>query len=126
MPQRASKTFITVVTCAALLFAQGWIGAAGAAEWPTWPRQKVPAPETTPGAPPPAPAPAPSAPAPEAAKPGSEAPAKAGEAAGKKTAGGIKAGTIGWAALIAAGIAGVAIAVGGGGGGGGGTTSSHP
>ena len=98
------------MTCAALLSAQGWIGAAGAADWPTWPRPVPPPPETT-TAPP---APAPEAPAPEAAKPGSEAAAKAGEAAGKKTAGGIKAGTIGWAALIAAGVAGIAIAIGGG------------
>jgi len=121
MVHLSRKTFITAVTCAALLSAQGWIGAAGAAEWPTWPRPVPPPPETT-TAPPPAPAPAPAPPAAEAAKPGSEAAAKAGEAAGKKTAGGIKAGTIAWAALIAAGIAGIAIAVGGGGGG---TTSNH-
>ncbi len=113
------KPFIAAMTCAALLFAQGWIRAAGAAEWPTWPRPIAPAPETTPGKP--EPAPSPEAPAPDTAQPGSEAASKAGETAGKKTAGGIKAGTVAKWALIGAGIVGIAIAVGGGGG----TTSNH-
>ncbi len=116
MPHPFRTPFIAAMTCAALLSAPGWIGAAGAVEWPTWPRPKAPA--TTPGAP--ETAPSPPAPAPEAAPPASKAAAKAGEAAGKKTAGGIKAGTIGKAALIAAGIVGIAIAIGGGG-----STSNH-
>ncbi len=111
---------VVALTCAAFLCAHVWIGAASAAEWPTWPRPKAPAPEST--QPPPAPTTQP-APAPGTAPPPSPA-AKAGEKAGKKTAGGIKAGTIGWGVLIAAGIAGIAIALGGGGGGGG-TTTNH-
>ncbi len=111
MPHTLRKSFVVLATCIALLCAQGWIASASAAEWPTWPRQKAPAP----AAPAPAPQqPAPS-PAPEAAKPESEAAAKAGEAAGKKTAGGIRIGTVAKWALIVGGIAGIAIAVGGGG-----------
>jgi hypothetical protein len=42
--------------------------------------------------------------------------AKAGDAAGTKTATGMSAGTIGWIALGAAAVIGVAVAAGGGGG----------
>ena len=51
--------------------------------------------------------------------------AKAGDAAGKKAATGLSAGTIGWIAVGAAAVIGIAIAAGGGGGGSG-TTSNHP
>ncbi len=117
---------VVALTCAAFLFVQGGIAMGAETDWQTWPGPKTP-PTTQPAPPAPA-APAPkgapkTAPkgAPKAAAPATPA-AKAGEKAGKKTAGGIKAGTIGWGLLIAAGIAGVAIAVGGGGGG---TTSNH-
>ena len=50
--------------------------------------------------------------------------AKAGDAAGTKTATGISAGTIGWIALGAAAVIGIAVAAGGGGGGGS-TTPAH-
>jgi hypothetical protein len=46
----------------------------------------------------------------------------AGDAAGKKTATGLSAGTIGWIAVGVAAIIGIAIAAGSGGGG---TTSNH-
>ena len=46
----------------------------------------------------------------------------AGDAAGKKAESGLSSGTIGWIALGAAAILGIAI---GAGGGGGGTTSNH-
>ena len=46
----------------------------------------------------------------------------AGDAAGKKAATGLSSGTIGWMAVGAAAIIGIAIAAGGGGGG---TTSNH-
>ncbi len=115
MPHPFRKPLVALLACAALVCAQGWIAAASAAEWQTWPRQPAPAP----GAPAPQPAPQPPTTAPTPPPSGAT---KAGEAAGKKTAGGIKAGTIGWAALIAAGIAGIAIAVGSGGGG---SSSNH-
>lgn len=105
------KPLVALLACVTLLLAQGWFGAASAAEWPTWPRPKAPATETAPAPETPA---APQAPAPETAPPAPGAAAKAGETAGKKTAGGIKAGTIAWGALIAAGVAGIAIAVFGG------------
>lgn len=91
------KSVLAALTCAALLLAQGWIGTAVAAEWPTWPRPKPPASGTTP------------APHPE-----SEAAAEKGEEDGKKAAGWLKTGTVAKAALVAAGIAGVAIAIGSG------------
>ncbi len=120
MPRTLRKPFVLLATCCmALLCAQGWIASAPAAEWPTWPPQKAVPPGVAPAPAPKQPAPAPP---PEAAKPESEAAAKAGESAGKKTAGGIKTGTIVKAALIAGAIAGVAIAIGGGGGG---STSNH-
>jgi hypothetical protein len=49
--------------------------------------------------------------------------ATAGEEAGKKTYAGMSAGTIGWIALGAAAVIGIAVAAGGGGGGGGSTTT---
>ena len=51
--------------------------------------------------------------------------AKAGDAAGKNTAKGVSAGTIGWIAAGTAAVIGIAIAVGSGGGGGGSTTPAH-
>jgi hypothetical protein len=48
--------------------------------------------------------------------------AQAGDAAGKKTAKGVSAGTIGWIAAGTAAVVGIAIAVGSGGGG---STSNH-
>lgn len=106
MTRRFRKPFVAAATCAAFLSLQGPIGTARAAEWPTWPRPRPAAP--SPESPKPAPAP-------DTARPGTDAAAKAGEAAGKKTAAGISAGTIGWAALITAGVVGIAVAVGGGG-----------
>ncbi len=113
MARKFHRPFVAAVLCAALVSAHGWIGTAAAAddEWPTWPRPKAAPEEVVPQRPPGPETP----PAPTAPKPGSEAAAGAGEAAGKKTDGGIKAGTVAKAALIAAGIAGIAIAVGGGG-----------
>jgi len=49
--------------------------------------------------------------------------ANAGDAAGKQTATGLSSGTIGWIAVGAAVVIGIAIAAGSGGGGG--TTSNH-
>jgi hypothetical protein len=109
MVRPVRKSVIAALTCAALLFAQGWIGTAVAAEWPTWPRPKTPAPETTP------------APAPTATPSESEAAAKKGEEDGKKAAGWLKSGTVTKAALVAAGIVGIAIAIGGGS-----SSSNHP
>ncbi len=114
MSRTFRKPLIAALACAVLVCAQGWIAAASAADWPTWPRPKASSPT-----PPEAPAPAPGTPAAETAVPQAAAPeaapasgaAKAGETAGKKTAGGIKAGTIGWIALITAGVAGGAIAI---------------
>ncbi len=111
MPHTPGRLLVVLATCVALLCAQGWVGAASAVEWPTWPRPKAPAPETAPA---PEPQPPAAAPAPEAAKPESEAAAKAGEAAGKKTAGGIRIGTVAKWTLIIGGIAGIAVAVFGG------------
>jgi len=56
-------------------------------------------------------------------KPAADGAAQAGDAAGKKTAKGVSAGTIGWIAAGTAAAIGIAIAVGGGGGGGGSTTN---
>ena len=52
--------------------------------------------------------------------------AQAGDAAGKNAATGLSSGTIGWIALGAAAVIGIAVAAGGGGGGGGNTTPTHP
>jgi hypothetical protein len=54
--------------------------------------------------------------------PGANGAAQAGDAAGKKTANGVSAGTIGWIAAGTAAAIGIAIAVGSGGGG---STSNH-
>jgi hypothetical protein len=91
------KNIVSILTIAAFFtVAQGAAMFAFAAdEWETWPRKKAPATET--GAPGPA--------------------GMAGEEAGKKVSGGISAGTIGWAAAIAAGLIVIGVAAGGGGGG---------
>jgi hypothetical protein len=90
----------------------GTVSRAVAAEtWETWPKKAA-----EPGVPPPSTPPADSSGA-----------AVAGEEAGTKTATGLSAGTIGWIALGAAAIIGIAVAAGSGGGGGGGsTTPAHP
>jgi len=54
--------------------------------------------------------------------PGANGAAQAGDAAGKTTAKGLSAGTIGWIAAGTAAVVGIAIAVGSGGGG---STSNH-
>ncbi len=126
-PLKAAVTALTIGCF--LVFAQGSVTCVFAADaggpapqlaqtWESWPRKSV-----EPGVEkPPPPTAVPPAAAPSVAAPPSAA-AAAGEAAGKKTATGISAGTIGWIALgIGAAFAvGVAAA---GGGGGDGTTSS--
>lgn len=106
------KSLVAFLACVALL-SGGLAAKATAAEWPTWPRTKPVAPATSPGTP---------APPPESAKPATEAAGKPGEEGGKKVAAGITAGTVAKGALIAAGIVGIAIAIGGGGGG---TATNH-
>ena len=54
------------------------------------------------------------------AKPDTNGAAKAGDAAGKKASTGLSSGTIGWIAVGAAAVIGIAVAVGGGG-----STSNH-
>jgi hypothetical protein len=97
------------IFCAAcfLTMSLGSVSRAVAAEtWETWPKKTV-----EPGVtPPPA--------------EGTGA-AEAGDAAGKKTAKGLSAGTIGWIALGTAAVIGIGVAAGGGGGGGS-TTPVHP
>ncbi len=98
---------VVAILCAAcfLIISLGSVSRAVAADtWETWPKKTA-----EPGVEP---------------KPGTDAngAAQAGDAAGKKTATGLSAGTIGWIAVGVAAIIGVAIAVGGGGGG---STSNH-
>ena len=111
----AVKSVIAVLSAACFLTASiGTVSRAMAAEtWETWPKKTV-----EPGVQPPPP----STPPADAA-----GAAIAGEEAGTKTATGLSAGTIGWIALGAAAIIGIAVAAGGGGGGGGeSTTPAHP
>ena len=54
--------------------------------------------------------------------PGANGAAQAGDTAGRKTAKGVSAGTIGWIAAGTAAVVGIAIAIGSGGGG---STSNH-
>jgi hypothetical protein len=99
---------VLAVLCAAcfLTVSLGSVSRAVAAEpFETWPKKKI-----EPGMEP---------------EPATEGAAQAGDAAGKKSATGLSAGTIGWIAAGTAAVVGIAIAAGGGGGGGG-TTSSHP
>jgi hypothetical protein len=98
---------IVAILCAAcfLTMTLGSVSRAVAADtFETWPKKT-----TEPGV---APAPAP---APEA-----NGAAKEGDNAGKKAAAGLSSGTIGWMAVGAAAIIGIAIAAGGGG-----STSNH-
>ena len=57
--------------------------------------------------------------------PGANGAAQAGDTAGVETSKGLSGGTIGWIALGAAAVIGIAVAAGGGGGGGS-TTPAHP
>ncbi len=98
---------VVAILCAAcfLTMSIGTVTRAVAAEtWETWPKKAV-----EPGV-----------------EPSTDAggAAKAGEEAGKKTSTGLSTGTIGWIALGAAAVIGIALAAGGGGGGGG-STSNH-
>ena len=106
---RSSVKSVVAILCAAcfLTMSLGSVSRAVAADtWETWPKKTAepgvaPNPATDNGA------------------------AKAGDAAGKKSAKGLSAGTIGWIAAGTAAVIGIAIAAGGGGGGGS-TTSAHP
>ena len=102
---------VVAILCAACFLAMslGSVSRAVAADtWDTWPRKTV-----EPGV---------------SAKLDTSASgaAQAGDAAGKKTAKGLTAGTIGWIAAGTAAVIGIAIAAGSGGGGGGSTTPVHP
>lgn len=119
MKQRAraisfSKAVALLSIAAFLIAAQGSLTNALGAEWQLWPKGR--------GNDAPAATPVPPA---KPATPEAEAAAKAGEEGGKTVAAGATTGTIGKAALIAAGVLGIALAVGGGGGGGTTTTSHH-
>jgi len=111
----AVKSVVAVLSAACFLTASiGTVSRAMAAEtWETWPKKPV-----EPGVQPPPPSPPPA---------DASGAAIAGEEAGTKTATGLSAGTIGWIALGAAAIIGIAVAAGGGGGGGDGSTPpAHP
>ena len=100
---------VVAILCAAcfLTMSLGSVSRAVAAEtWETWPKKTAePGVETKP-------------------VPGANGAAQAGDTAGRKTAKGVSAGTIGWIAAGTAAVVGIAIAVGSGGGGGG-STSNH-
>lgn len=116
------RHIVSLMTIVALLtVAQGSVMSAFAAEWELWPKGRGKA--TPAGEPVTKEAPPPSRPE----TPEGGAAAKAGEDSGKAVAAGATAGTVGKAALIAAGVLAVGIAAGSGGGGGGGgsTTTSH-
>ena len=106
---RSTVKSVVAVLCAAcfLTMSIGSVTRAAAADtFETWPKKTAePGVEPTPA-------------------PDEDGAAKAGDAAGKKAATGLSAGTIGWIAVGAAAVIGIAIAAGGGGGGGG-TTSNH-
>jgi hypothetical protein len=94
---------VLAILCAAcfLTVSLGSVSNAVAAEpFETWPKKKI-----EPGM-----------------EPATEGAAQAGDAAGKKSATGLSAGTIGWIAAGTAAVVGIAIAAGGGGGG----SSSSP
>jgi hypothetical protein len=79
--------------------------AVAADEFETWPKKPTgPGVETTPA-------------------PGANGAAQAGDTAGKETSKGLSGGTIGWIALGAAVVIGIAVAAGGGGGDSGSTTN---
>jgi len=109
---RGNRPRFVLKSCAAILCAAcfltmslGSVTRAFAADsWETWPKKTA-----EPGV---------------EAKPAPEAngAAKAGDAAGKKASTGLSSGTIGWIAVGAAAVIGIAVAAGSGGGG---TTSNH-
>jgi hypothetical protein len=102
---RSTAKSVVAILCAACFLTVGVgtvSGAAAADAFETWPKKT-----TEPGIEP--------AQTPDGA-------AQAGDAAGKKAATGLSSGTIGWIAVGAAALIGIAIAAGGGGGG---TTSNH-
>ena len=104
---RSTVKSVVAILCAAsfLIMSLGSVSRAVAADtFETWPKKT-----TEPGVEP--------KPAPDA-----NGAAQAGDAAGKNTAKGLSAGTIGWIAAGTAAVVGIAIAVGGGGGG----SSSSP
>ena len=102
---RPTVKSVVAILCAAsfLTMSLGSVSRSVAAEpWETWPKKTAepgvePVPET-------------------------DGAAKAGDAAGKKAATGLSSGTIGWIAVGAAAVLGIAIAAGSGGGG---STSNH-
>ena len=105
---RSTVKSVVAILCAAcfLTMSMGSVTRAVAADtWETWPKKTV-----EPGV---GPTPATDA----------NGAAKAGDAAGKKAETGLSSGTIGWIALGAAAVIGIAVAAGGGGGGG--STSNH-
>lgn len=117
---RSTLKSVVAILCTAcfVTMSLGSVSRAVAADtWETWPKKGTePGVETTP--------PATTTTPPATTEPSGAA--TAGDTAGKKTSTGISGGTIGWIALGAAAVIGIAIAAGsGGGGGGGGTTSSH-
>ncbi|HQU13901.1 MAG: hypothetical protein ACYDAX_03885 [Desulfobacteria bacterium] len=96
---RSAVKSIVAILCAAffLTMSIGTVSRAVAADtWETWPKKTV-----EPGVEP--------SPATDA-----NGAAKAGDEAGKKTATGLSSGTIGWIALGAAAVIGIAVAAGGG------------
>jgi len=104
---RSTVKSVVAILCAAcfLTMSLGSVSRAVAADaWETWPKKTA-----EPGVGP---------------APGANGAAQAGDAAGKTTAKGLSAGTIGWIAAGTAAVVGIAIAVGSGGGGGG-STSNH-
>ncbi|MHB1025913.1 MAG: hypothetical protein ACYC24_09460 [Desulfobacteria bacterium] len=104
---RSTVKSVVAILCAACFLAMSMVSvtrAVAADTFETWPKKT-----TEPGVEP--------TPAPDGA-------AKAGDAAGKNAEKGLSSGTIGWMAVGAAAVIGIAIAVGGGGGGGG-STSNH-
>ena len=115
---RSTLKSVVAILCTAcfVTMSLGSVSRAVAADtWETWPKKGTePGVETTP----------PTTTTPPATTEPSGA-ATAGDTAGKKTSTGISGGTIGWIALGAAAVIGIAIAAGSGGGGGGGTTSNH-
>jgi hypothetical protein len=106
---RSTVKSVVAILCAAcfltMTMSLGSVSRAVAADpWETWPKKTAePGVESKP-------------------VPDANGAAQAGDAAGKKTAKGLSAGTIGWIAAGTAAVIGIAIAVGSGGGG---STSNH-
>ena len=106
---RLTVRSVVALLCAAcfLTVSIGTVSRAVAADaFETWPKKT-----TEPGVEPPPP------------PTGTSGAATAGDAAGTKAATGLSTGTIGWIAVGAAAVIGIAVAAGGGGGGG--STSNH-